>query len=49
MPTAIAGIYGMNFENMPELATRYGYFAVLGVIVTLCAILYWSFKRSGWL
>lgn len=49
VPTAIAGIYGMNFENMPELATRYGYFAVLGVIVTLCAILYWRFKRSGWL
>lgn len=49
VPTAIAGIYGMNFENMPELATRYGYFAVLGVIATLCAILYWRFKKSGWL
>lgn len=49
VPTAIAGIYGMNFENMPELATRYGYFTVLGVIATLCAILYWRFKRSGWL
>nr|WP_210270599.1 magnesium and cobalt transport protein CorA [Ensifer oleiphilus] len=49
VPTAIAGIYGMNFENMPELGTRYGYFAVLGVIVTLCAILYWRFRKSGWL
>lgn len=49
VPTAIAGIYGMNFENMPELGTRYGYFAVLGVIATLCAILYWRFKKSAWL
>lgn len=49
VPTAIAGIYGMNFEHMPELGTRYGYFAVLGVIATLCAILYWRFKKSGWL
>lgn len=49
VPTAIAGIYGMNFEHMPELATRYGYFAVLGVIATLCSILYWRFRRSGWL
>ncbi|KOF17749.1 magnesium transporter [Ensifer adhaerens] len=49
VPTAIAGIYGMNFEHMPELGTRYGYFAVLGVIATLCGILYWRFKKSGWL
>ena len=33
VPTAIAGIYGMNFDNMPELHWRYGYFAVLAVIV----------------
>lgn len=49
VPTAIAGIYGMNFEHMPELGTRYGYFAVLGVIATLCGILYWRFKKSSWL
>ncbi|WP_462402034.1 magnesium and cobalt transport protein CorA [Pseudomonas sp. Marseille-QA0332] len=48
-PTAIAGIYGMNFENMPELGWHYGYFAVLGVIATGCTALYLSFKRSGWL
>ena len=49
VPTAIAGIYGMNFEHMPELDTRYGYFVVLGAIASLCAWLYLSFRRSGWL
>ncbi|MBD8574189.1 magnesium and cobalt transport protein CorA [Pseudomonas syringae] len=48
-PTAIAGIYGMNFENMPELKWHYGYFIVMGVIVGGCAALFASFKRSGWL
>ncbi|MEB0041493.1 MULTISPECIES: magnesium and cobalt transport protein CorA [unclassified Pseudomonas] len=48
-PTAIAGIYGMNFQNMPELSWHYGYFAVLGFIVAGCVGLYASFKRSGWL
>ena len=37
VPTAIAGIYGMNFANMPELKTDYGYFIVLGVIALLCS------------
>lgn len=49
VPTAIAGIYGMNFEHMPELDTRYGYFVVVGVIAAICALLYARFKRSGWL
>ncbi|MDZ5601500.1 magnesium and cobalt transport protein CorA [Pseudomonas sp. RP23018S] len=48
-PTAVAGIYGMNFKNMPELDWHYGYFAVLGVIGLGCAGLFASFKRSGWL
>lgn len=48
-PTAIAGVYGMNFQNMPELSWHYGYFAVLGVIAAGCTGLYASFKRSGWL
>lgn len=48
-PTAIAGIYGMNFENMPELTWHYGYYMVLGVIVGGCSALFASFKRSGWL
>ena len=49
VPTAIAGIYGMNFHNMPELDTRYGYFVVLGVIAVLCSVLFYRFKKSGWL
>ena len=49
VPTAVAGVYGMNFKNMPELELHYGYYAVLSVIVTSCAILYWRFKRNGWL
>lgn len=49
VPTAIAGIYGMNFENMPELKTQYGYFVVVGVIALLCAILYVRFRRARWL
>lgn len=49
VPTAIAGIYGMNFEHMPELGTRYGYPVVLLVIVSACLLLYRGFKRNGWL
>ena len=49
VPTAIAGIYGMNFKHMPELDTRYGYFIVLVAIVAICAWLYVRFKRTGWL
>ncbi len=48
-PTAIAGIYGMNFEFMPLLTWRYGYFVVLAVIVAVCLGLYRLFRRSGWL
>ncbi|MFZ3204168.1 MAG: magnesium and cobalt transport protein CorA [Pseudomonas sp.] len=48
-PTAVAGIYGMNFENMPELGWHYGYFAVLGFLATGCCGLYASFKHYGWL
>ncbi len=49
VPTAIAGIYGMNFENMPELEWEYGYFLVLGIIATVCFGLYRLFRRNGWL
>ena len=49
VPTAIAGIYGMNFEHMPELSTRYGYPVVLLVILAACFLLYRGFKRNGWL
>ena len=43
------GIYGMNFENMPELKTRYGYFVVLGVITVVCVALHIGFKCAIWL
>jgi magnesium transporter len=49
VPTAIAGIYGMNFEHMPELKTEYGYFVVLAVIATICGGLYARFRRLRWL
>ncbi len=49
VPTAIAGIYGMNFANMPELKLQYGYFIVLGVIAVLCIGLFVRFRRVGWL
>ena len=49
VPTAIAGIYGMNFQNMPELHERYGYPLVLVVIVVVCLWLYNRFRRTGWL
>jgi len=49
VPTAVAGIYGMNFEHMPELKWQYGYFMVLGGIATMCTYLYWRFRRNGWL
>jgi magnesium transporter len=49
VPTSVAAIYGMNFSFMPELEWRYGYPVVLGSIVLLCALLYWRFRRSGWL
>ena len=47
--TAFAGIWGMNFEHMPELKWRYGYPVALMAIVTTCLVLYWRFKRSRWL
>jgi magnesium transporter len=49
VPTAVAGIYGMNFEHMPELKWEYGYYAVLAVIVGVCGVLYRRFKKTGWL
>ncbi|WP_407523124.1 magnesium and cobalt transport protein CorA [Methylobacterium oryzisoli] len=49
VPTAIAGIYGMNFEHMPELKWEYGYLLVLGGIFAVCAVLYWRFRKNGWL
>ena len=49
VPTMVAGIYGMNFDHMPELHWRYGYYTVLTLIAAICLALYWRFKRAGWL
>ena len=49
VPTMIAGIYGMNFDNMPELHWRYGYLVILALMGGVCLALYRAFKRSGWL
>ena len=49
VPTAIAGIYGMNFEHMPELKWELGYPAALLLMGTICTMLYRGFKRAGWL
>ena len=49
VPTAIAGIYGMNFTHMPELNWRVGYPGALMLMLLICSYLYFRFKRSGWL
>ena len=46
--TLITGLYGMNFQHMPELAWRYGYFIVLGVLLAIGAGLLLLFKRRGY-
>ncbi len=48
-PTMIAGIYGMNFDHMPELRSRFGYPIIIGVMITLTLFLYRKFKKAGWL
>ncbi len=48
-PTMIAAVYGMNFDNMPELHWKYGYFMILGLMGTSCVLLYRAFRKSGWL
>lgn len=47
--TSLAGIWGMNFEKMPELKWEYGYPAALLIIVSAVSVLYWRFRRIGWL
>ncbi len=48
-PTMVAGIYGMNFEYMPELEWRFGYPLLLTSLVGACGFLYYKFKKAGWL
>lgn len=49
VPTALAGIYGMNFKFMPELEWRWGYPAILALMASVCGTLYWKFKKMKWL
>jgi magnesium transporter len=47
--TAFVGIWGMNFEHMPELKWTFGYPLALGIIVCVCSLMYWRFRRARWL
>ncbi|MFG2130243.1 magnesium and cobalt transport protein CorA [Streptomyces sp. NPDC048751] len=49
VPTMVCGVYGMNFDHMPELHWRYGYGMVLALISVACLVLYRGFRRNGWL
>ena len=49
VPTAVAGIYGMNFEHMPELTWTFGYPMAIGIIVLICVVLYRALRKRGWL
>ena len=49
VPTAIAGIYGMNFTHMPELEWRFGYPMAIAGIVVVCTLLYMLLRRKRWL
>jgi magnesium transporter len=49
VPTMFAGVYGMNFDHMPELHWQFGYPLIVGVMVGSCVLLYLAFRRNGWL
>ena len=49
VPTMVAGIYGMNFQFMPELHWRFGYPMILGLTIAICGYLFFRFKRAEWL
>lgn len=49
VPTMVAGVYGMNFEHMPELRWRFGYPLVVGLLAVACALLWRRFRKAGWL
>ncbi|NDI08260.1 MAG: magnesium and cobalt transport protein CorA [Actinobacteria bacterium] len=48
-PTMVAGIYGMNFDFMPELRWKFGYPLVIGIVTTLSSFLFYKFKKAKWL
>jgi magnesium transporter len=49
VPTMIAGVYGMNFEHMPELKWEFGYPFAIWVMILIDVVLYWRFRKAGWL
>ena len=49
VPTLIAGVYGMNFDHMPELHWTYGYAYAIALMVGVSVVLFAFFKKSGWL
>ncbi len=49
VPTMIAGVYGMNFEHMPELKWAWGYPLAIGMMVVIDAYLFWRFRKAKWL
>ena len=49
VPTLVAGIYGMNFEHMPELGWRYGYAVALAIMAGVDSYLFFRFRKAGWL
>ncbi|MFM0501595.1 magnesium/cobalt transporter CorA [Paraburkholderia caffeinilytica] len=49
VPTMIAGIYGMNFQEIPELHWHFGYPACIAVMVTIDTLLFWRFRKAGWM
>ncbi len=49
VPTMVFGLYGMNFKHMPELGWRFGYPLILVITLSICSLVAWRFRRSGWL
>ena len=49
VPTMVAGIYGMNFKNMPELSWKFGYPIAVGIMAAMDIYLFYRFRKSGWL
>lgn len=49
VPTMIAGVYGMNFDVMPELRWRYGYPLIMLAMAAVCGTLWWRFRKAGWI
>ena len=46
--TFITGVYGMNFDSMPELSFRYGYYTIIGIMIIISLILVYYFKKKDW-